>query len=144
MMLISFCIELWAMSFGQFRSLSLSKCQTMPSTSSGTLFLARSSLLVAPSVRDWSGILCERFGNGFWERERGHRACRSAEDSFWVRVGNEASKDIAESPTALPERPNRTNDKSLRTKDEMLRNWGTEGMRDWGTEGVINGKHLQK
>ena len=49
-------------------------------------------------VRDWSGILCER------ERER----C-SGTRFFWTGFGkrdeNEASKDIAESPTAKPERP---------------------------------------
>ena len=44
-------------------------------------------------VRDWSGILCERFGNEI--RERGWELGRDLTE----RDGNIASKDIAESPT---------------------------------------------
>ena len=63
---------------------------------------ARSSLLAAQCVRDWSGILCgaERemgFGNGDWEMGFGNGNLGAGR--------NEASKDIAESPTASPERP---------------------------------------
>ena len=41
-------------------------------------------------------------------------------NEVWVRDGNGASKDIAESPTALPERPKKTNDKRLMSKDFFL------------------------
>ena len=57
-------------------------------------------------------------GNEFRERERGHWACRSAESIFGKRDGNGASKDIAESPTASPERPEEmTKVERLMTKD---------------------------
>ena len=72
------------------------------------------------SVRDWSGILCERererdwgtgmgmgmkFGDGDVARSLSLSKCRGL--IFGKRDGNGASKDIAESPTALPERPKR-------------------------------------
>ena len=59
-------------------------------------------------VRDCSGILCERFGNEI--RERGRELGRDLKE----RDGNIASKDTAESPTALPERPER---KTLSRRD---------------------------
>ena len=57
-------------------------------------------------VRDWSGILCERFrerGSGTGTRSLSLSKCRG----LGKRDGNGASKDIAESPTALPERPDK-------------------------------------
>ena len=54
---------------------------------------ARSSLLVAQCVRDWSGILCEIMGFGIRERGFGNL------EIFLSEAETEASKDIAESPT---------------------------------------------
>ena len=73
---------------------------------------AQGSLLVARCVRDWSGILCERSGKwdsgtGIWEF-----------GDIFERGGNEASKDIAESP-ARSERPDKDN--SQRTTDNRQR-----------------------
>ena len=71
--------------------------------------MARSSMLVASNAL---GIGAASFasGNGNEFRERGR-------DFFWTgfgkRDGNGASKDIAESPTALPER----HKKRLKSKD---------------------------
>jgi hypothetical protein len=51
-------------------------------------------IYITQSVRDWSGILCER------EREQGSgTGTRFFWTGFWERDGNMASKDIAESPT---------------------------------------------
>ena len=61
--------------------------------------------IVAIRVRDWSGILCERCagsrGRGAGSGGQGARTG----SRILERGGNSASKDIAESPTALPERP---------------------------------------
>ena len=67
-------------------------------------------VLGARCVRDWSGILCEQIGNGFWEWDLGTGFGNG--DGIWGRewdlgtgtgFGSEmemmASKDIAESPT---------------------------------------------
>ena len=67
------------------------------------------------SVRDWSGILCEPCGdgNGNWERGTGTgngngngdgNGNWGRETGIRERGGDVASKDIAESPTAKPER----------------------------------------
>ena len=85
---------------------------------------ARSSLLVACCVRDWSGILCEHFRT----TDNGH---------FWARR-NEASKDIAESP-ARSERPKerqQSTDYGQQTETpshqvaEMMRWWRTGWVKD--------------
>ena len=52
----------------------------------------KNSLLPALCVRDWSGILCEMMGIGIRERGWYFGTILGSEE-------NEASKDIAESPT---------------------------------------------
>ena len=70
-------------------------------------------------------ILGTGFGNGIGERDLGTGFGNGDEvtepvevprSDFEKRDGNIASKDIAESPTASPERPKKTKDKRLRTK----------------------------
>ena len=68
------------------------------------MLIARSSIIIAlyalgigaASFASWSGI---GFGDG--NGSLSLSKCRG----LILRDGNEASKDIAESPTALPERP---------------------------------------
>ena len=58
-------------------------------------------------VRDWSGILCERIsGMSFGDGNEVTEPVEVPRSYFGERDGNIASKDIAESPTASPERPN--------------------------------------
>ena len=73
------------------------------------LFISWNHLFLAERVRDWSGILCERErerdsgnGIGIWGRER-----VLIPSLLPDLVPSLASKDIAESPTALPERPDK-------------------------------------
>ena len=59
------------------------------------------------SVRDWSGILLERGGDGVREREQVTEPAEVTGVSTDSTSGSrKAEKDIAESPTASPERPN--------------------------------------
>ena len=68
-------------------------------------FNARSSLLIAVAL----GIGAASFwsGGGFWKRGRILETGTDFGDGneFWKRGSNGTEKDIAESPTASPERP---------------------------------------
>ena len=64
---------------------------------------AHGSQLIAQCVRDWSGILCERFGNGNGARSLSLSKCQA--HILSERGKQKASKDIAESPTAIAGTP---------------------------------------
>ncbi|MBO7288327.1 MAG: hypothetical protein J6U85_08910 [Bacteroidales bacterium] len=69
------------------------------STDSATLFIARDSLPIAKALGIGAASFASGtgFGDGKWDWDLG--------TDFFERDENLASKDIAESPTALPERP---------------------------------------
>ena len=57
-------------------------------------------------VRDWSGILCERIsGTRFGDGDEVTELVEVPRSYFGERDGNMASKDIAESPTAIAGTP---------------------------------------
>ena len=68
---------------------------------------ARGLVLVASDcVRDWSGILCERIsGTRFGDGDEVTELVEVPRSYFGERDGNIASKDIAESPTAIAGTP---------------------------------------
>ena len=71
-----------------------------------SLYLARPFSVYRQCVRDWSGILCERIsGTRFGNEDEDTEPVEVPRSNFGGRDGNMASKDIAESPTASPERP---------------------------------------
>ena len=81
------------------------------------LLNARGSMLVAPNAL---GIGAASFASGtgtsFGNGDEVTEPVEVPRSDFEKRDGNMASKDIAESPTAEPERP-RKNDKSRKTND---------------------------
>ena len=73
---------------------------------------AHGSQLIAQCVRDWSGILCERFGNevrdlgiGDGNGARSLSLSKCQAHILSERGKQKASKDIAESPTAIAGTP---------------------------------------
>ena len=77
---------------------------------------ARSSMLIANALGIGAASFASESGTGFGDGNEVSELVEVPKSNFGERDGNIASKDIAESPTASPERPKKDN-KSIRPQD---------------------------
>ena len=66
---------------------------------------ARSSMLIANALGIGAASFASKSGTRFGDGDEVTELVEVPKSNFGERDGNMASKDIAESPTALPERP---------------------------------------